>query len=152
MQLRYRLLPDRCQGGFSLIELLIALAIAAVLVSVAIANYVDYTQRARVSAGLELAKGVKLAVSEYYSRSGNLPASNAEADLAPATEYGSDMVKSIGIASSPTTGTVVVVYNGRGSIADGDSLLLELSSASGSVKWRCYSNTLITNLLPTNCR
>ena len=72
----------QCQKGFTLIELMIVVAIIGVLAAIAIPAYQDYTIRAQVSEGLTLASGAKAAVSEYYMNHGAWPTDNAVAGLA----------------------------------------------------------------------
>ena len=74
----------RVQQGFTLIELMIVVAIIGILAAIAIPQYAEYTNRARVSEGLQLAAGAKTAVSEFYSANNAYPSSNPEAGLAPA--------------------------------------------------------------------
>jgi type IV pilus assembly protein PilA len=62
------------QKGFTLIELMIVVAIIGILAAIAIPAYQDYTIRAQVTEGLNLADGVKVAVADYYTQNGNFPA------------------------------------------------------------------------------
>ncbi len=70
------------QHGFTLIELMIVVAIIGILAAIAIPAYQDYTIRAQVSEGLTLAAGAKTAVSEYFLERGAWPTDNATAGLA----------------------------------------------------------------------
>src|SRR5690554_1438062 len=83
------------QKGFTLIELMIVVAIIGILASVALPAYQDYTKRAHVSEGLSLASGAKAAVTEYTSSENAFPADNAEAGLADATDINGNAVKSV---------------------------------------------------------
>ncbi|HSN40826.1 MAG TPA: prepilin-type N-terminal cleavage/methylation domain-containing protein, partial [Burkholderiales bacterium] len=67
------------QKGFTLIELMIVVAIIAILAAIAIPQYQDYTKRAKVSEGLVLADAAKLAVSETYQAKGEWPKNTTEA-------------------------------------------------------------------------
>ena len=67
------------QQGFTLIELMIVVAIIGILAAIAIPAYQDYTIRAQVSEGLNLSAGAKAAVAEYFMDSGNFPTTNTEA-------------------------------------------------------------------------
>jgi type IV pilus assembly protein PilA len=64
------------QQGFTLIELMIVVAIIGILAAIAIPAYQDYTIRAQVSEGMSLASGARTAVSEAYQSTGNWPADN----------------------------------------------------------------------------
>jgi len=140
------------QYGFSLVELLVTLAVIAILVTVAVTTYADYSLRARVSGGIRLASPVKLAVAEYYSNHNAFPASNSAAGIAPPEEITDQDIQSVSIGTVPTTGTVVIVFNSRGSVAAGDSVLLVPLKYHNTVLWQCTSKTLIKKLLPAACR
>ena len=74
------------QKGFTLIELMIVVAIIGILAAVALPAYQDYTARAQMSEAMSLAGGQKGAMSEYHSNKGVWPANNADAGIAPATD------------------------------------------------------------------
>ncbi len=70
------------QKGFTLIELMIVVAIIAILAAIAIPAYQDYLVRTQVSEGAVLTDGAKTAISEFYSNTGNFPKTNKSAGLA----------------------------------------------------------------------
>ncbi len=72
------------QSGFTLIELMIVVAIIGILAAIAIPAYQDYTKRAHVAEGMTLAGGSKTAIAEFYMSNGVFPSTNASAGLADA--------------------------------------------------------------------
>jgi len=145
-------ISTRAQDGYSLVELLIALVILAILATTAVVSYTEYSLRARVSGGIRLASPVKLAVSEYYTSHGEFPDSNSTAGVSAPETFADRDVRSVRIGTMPVTGTVIITYHGRGSVADGDSVLLVPLQYYRSVLWQCTSNTLVRQLLPAACR
>ena len=92
------------QQGFTLIELMIVVAIIGILAAVAIPAYQDYTVRAQVTEGLSLASGAKTAVSEYWASNGSLPTDNATAGMRDSTDIRGNNVESVDF-----TGTLVEI-------------------------------------------
>src|SRR5687768_12711797 len=89
----------KIQQGFTLIELMIVIAILGILMAIAIPAYQDYTVRAKVSEGLNVAAAAKLAVSETQQSTGTFPDSNAAAGLAAATAITGNNVTSVGVGT-----------------------------------------------------
>ncbi len=81
------------QKGFTLIELMIVVAIIGILAAIALPAYQDYTKRSHVSEGLSLAGAAKLGVTEFFADRGALPTSNADVGLAAATDIKGNAVK-----------------------------------------------------------
>ena len=96
------------QQGFTLIELMIVVAIIGILAAIAIPAYQDYTIRAQVSEGINLASGAKAAIAEYFMDKGALPLNNAEAGLEAAANITGNYASSVTVAA----GVVTVVYSG----------------------------------------
>ena len=140
------------QQGFTLIELMIVVAIIGILAAIAIPAYQDYTIRAQVSEGLNLSGGAKAAVTEYFQDRGLMPVSNTEAGLEAATNIVGKYVSSIDAAG----GTIVVTYgNSAHQVISGSSIeLTPDTSQAGSVQWICASagNAIENKHLPAACR
>lgn len=137
------------QKGFTLIEIMIVVAIIGVFAVTALPFYQDYTRRARVSEGMILASGVKTAVSEYYSAMNVFPANNISAGLATPANINGAAVNSIDVNAN----IVTIHFNSLVSTG-ATTLLLTASSNSGGLSWSCQSpsSTLDSRLRPVNCR
>lgn len=118
------------QQGFTLIELMIVVAIIGILAAVAIPAYQDYTIRSQVSEGLALAKELQTAVGEFRSDRGALPANHTEAGLGAATDYQGSYVSSIGWDGS---GGVTITYGNKVNAAiSGGTIVLSAATPSGA--------------------
>ncbi|TXJ00043.1 MAG: prepilin-type N-terminal cleavage/methylation domain-containing protein [Neisseriales bacterium] len=133
--------------GFTIIELMIAVAIIGVLAAIAIPAYQNYIIRAKVSEALTFASQAKTAVSEYYQSQGALPTSNSQAGLAAASSISGTNVSSVSI---DTNGAITVTT----SIAtiSGNIMFSPSTSASG-INWSCTGGgTLNNQFRPSNCK
>lgn len=136
--------------GFTLIELMIVVAIIGILAAVAIPAYQDYTVRARVTEGLSLAGAAKSSVSEYFSNLGSLPGNNPQAGLASSQSVRGGNVDFVNIG---TNGTILVQFSGitSGPIT-GSTIILRPTTLAGAVAWRCTAGNLLSKYRPSNCR
>ncbi|EPI7177220.1 pilin, partial [Neisseria gonorrhoeae] len=91
------------QKGFTLIELMIVIAIVGILAAVALPAYQDYTARAQVSEAILLAEGQKSAVTEYYLNHGEWPENNTSAGVASPGEIKGKYVQKVEVAKGVVT-------------------------------------------------
>ncbi|ENS8648747.1 prepilin-type N-terminal cleavage/methylation domain-containing protein, partial [Neisseria gonorrhoeae] len=123
------------QKGFTLIELMIVIAIVGILAAVALPAYQDYTARAQVSEAILLAEGQKSAVTEYYLNNGEWPKDNASAGVASASEIKGKYVKEVKVENGVVTAQMAS-SNVNKEIKD-KKLSLWAKRQDGSVKWFC---------------
>ncbi|HGO6268388.1 TPA: pilin [Neisseria gonorrhoeae] len=123
------------QKGFTLIELMIVIAIVGILAAVALPAYQDYTARAQVSEAILLAEGQKSAVTEYYLNNGEWPKDNGDAGVASASEIKGKYVKQVEVKNGVVTAQMAS-SNVNKEIKD-KRLSLWAKRENGSVKWFC---------------
>jgi type IV pilus assembly protein PilA len=128
------------QQGFTLIELMIVVAIIGILAAIAIPAYQDYTVRSQVSEGLTLAAAAKAAVSETFSNTGNAPANRTAAGMSPAaTNTKGNFVSGVEVANGVITITYSSTAPQRANTAINGSTvtLVPYVSTDNSVSWKC---------------
>jgi type IV pilus assembly protein PilA len=138
------------QRGFTLIELMIVVAIVGILAVVAIPAYQDYATRAKVSEAISMASQVKASVSEAYISNGSLPITNSDAGLPPKADITTTYVESAEVSN----GLITVALQGTGVTAvDGASLIFEPSTTNQNLTWTCKASTsAINQYVPADCR
>ena len=138
------------QKGFTLIELMIVVAIIGILAAVALPAYQDYTKRARVSEALSLMSGAKASVAEYYSTNNTWPSGNASAGLAAKASISGGSVSSVEVTGSKITAVL------RTNVENGKKVVLKGTSTAGGVTWSCKAAVSGTDVnskfLPSECR
>ncbi|HEZ7237635.1 TPA: pilin [Neisseria meningitidis] len=157
------------QKGFTLIELMIVIAIVGILAAVALPAYQDYTARAQVSEAILLAEGQKSAVTEYYLNHGKWPGGNSDAGVASSSTIKGKYVEKVEVAKGVITATML--STGVNKEIQGKKLSLWAKRQDGSVKWFCgqpvtrdapnasadavnkvTGNEIDTKHLPSTCR
>ncbi|HEZ8095237.1 TPA: pilin [Neisseria meningitidis] len=124
------------QKGFTLIELMIVIAIVGILAAVALPAYQDYTARAQVSEAILLAEGQKSAVTEYYLNHGIWPANNSSAGVASSpSDIKGKYVQKVEVNNGVITATML--STGVNKEIQGKKLSLWAKRQNGSVKWFC---------------
>ena len=138
----------KLQKGFTLIELMIVVAIIGILAAIAIPAYSDYTERAKVSELVTVASACKASVSEYYQAQGIFPANN---NAAGCGAVGTAKITSITVSGgSAASGTITVAS--ALTKATGNYVLVGTPTANDSVEWSCTTSTIVDKYLPANCR
>lgn len=143
------------QKGFTLIELMIVVAIIGILAAIALPAYQDYVARSQLSEALSLASGQKAAVAETWSNTGVAPTSNAEAGIADAAKITGKYVASVTVGA----GGVITAKMKNAGVSQGvNDKELSLTPTfptnaadGGSVVWKCES-TADNKYVPTACR
>lgn len=138
------------QRGFTLIELMIVIAIVGILASVALPAYQDYTVRAKLAEPMAFLAEAKTSMSEYFVANGTLPASATAAGIR--STIGTAITSSLAVSS----GNLIVTVTDDSSLgeAGGKSIVLSLVSSSGNqLEYTCKAGTSMPNrFLPANCR
>ena len=144
------------QKGFTLIELMIVVAIIAILAAIAIPAYQDYLIRSQVTEGMTLMDGAKIAGTEYYANKGVWPPTNASAGIATAASIAGKYVLSVDWATNPNKITATFnATNANTKIQNKVLVLSPFSNGGGTFGWSCKASTgtdVPAKYLPSSCR
>jgi type IV pilus assembly protein PilA len=139
-----------CQKGFTLIELMIVVAIIGILAAIAIPAYQDYTIRAQVSEGLILSASAKTAISEYYVYHGAWPNDNSAAGLAGEHDIFGKYVEHVKVSDNVIE--IKYKYDSHTAIQN-EKIELTAVDNNGSISWTCASaGNIQPKHLPASCR
>jgi len=139
------------QQGYTLIELMIVVAIIGILASVAMPVYQNYTVRTQVAEGINLSGSAKTASTAFFQVRGTFPADNNQAGVADAASIQGKYVDSVSVVSEVIT---IRFGNEAHAMISGQTITLTAdTTASGSVQWSCASGGVIaTRHVPAVCR
>ena len=150
------------QKGFTLIELMIVVAIIAILAAIAIPAYQNYLIRTQVTEGITLMDGAKIGIGEFYANTGRMPGNNTSAGVPTAISIVGKYVTSVTVASTGTAATIDSLFNSttaNTAIHAHDVILRgsEPAVTGGPVVWGCSNQTGATTpvdpkYLPASCR
>ena len=142
----------RKQQGFTLIELMIVVAIIGILAAVALPAYQDYTRRAKLTEVMVLASKDKLSVSEYFLSVGSMPSTvNSGINV---RQQQSEYLQADTLYETTGPGTGTITYYLEATIADtaGQTIVFTGTGNSDGVQWDCTTGTLAIKYRPANCR
>jgi len=143
------------RNGFALIELMIVVAIIAILATIALPFYLNYTSRAEGSEALVLASTARSAVVSYYTENGAWPANNTTAGLALPDQIDGKYVKSVTVSEVNHGNLITVRFKSQGvakPLQNKNLYLSSLTTGSG-VEWICKVDSFhMYQFVPTSCR
>jgi type IV pilus assembly protein PilA len=139
----------KIQQGFTLIELMIVVAIIGILAAVALPAYQDYTVRAKVSEVLLAASAPKTAVAEFYATAGHMPANATSAGF---DTTGSKYVSGVAYTYTDADNAIITVTSQATGASSEGTVTLTGVGANGKVGWTCAAGTLPSKYLPASCK
>jgi type IV pilus assembly protein PilA len=139
------------QKGFTLIELMIVVAIIGILAAIAIPAYQDYTARSQMSEAMSLASGVRASVTEVYQTTGTFPGTNAAAGVATNTSINGNYVANVGVGAGGVITATMLNAAPVVTAIRGATLTLTPTDEGGSVSWVC-AGSVADKYYPSTCR
>lgn len=136
------------QAGFTLIELMIVVAIIGILAAIALPAYQDYVARSQMSEAMMLMGGAKTAVAENWMQTGTIPTNNEDAGLSPKEEIKGKYVASVEVTAA---GIIATMNQSVATPIKGATLTLTPTNEGGSISWACDSSA-DDKYLPAACR
>ena len=143
-------------SGFTIIELMIVVAIVSILAVIALPAYQDYVTRSKVSEGLGFVAEAKSTVAEYYHSNRSMPTDNNTAGLGPPGNYSRyNFVRSLSVGSLPVPGTITINFKLPNTAIDNKNLQLVPDTSGIDIVWTCQPavvDGVETKYVPANCR
>ncbi|NNE37867.1 MAG: pilin [Gammaproteobacteria bacterium] len=137
---------NKLQQGFTLIELMIVVAIIGILAAVAIPSYQDYTARAQVTEAVSLTAAFKTGLAEFYADSGSYPSNLTAIGTTTSGKYVASMAVTSGGSNVTVTATM---GTGTNPGVSGSTLLL---TSADSLQWDCSGGDILAKYRPTTCK
>ena len=144
------------QKGFTLIELMIVVAIIAILAAIAISQYQDYVAKSQFSEAPSIVDGLKTKIVEYQTQAGACPGSGTTAGFPDAASYEGKYVATVSVAASAAPPCIVTVtFKPAGSVATplgGNTVTFTGQDNGGTFKWKCESAAIAAKFKPQACQ
>ena len=139
--------------GFTLIELMIVVAIIAILAALAIGQYQDYIARSEFSEATFIADGMKSSIATYFNEAGRCP-TNTTTGFLPAASYAGLYVNDEALGGTAPSCTITMTFKSAGVSQPllGKSAVLTSTNAGGTLQWNCSSAGIAARYLPQVCR